>query len=331
MAEIICRASPSLALIKYWGKKDPVLNIPATSSLALTLDGLYTETKAESGSFKEDTVSVNGVRQPQDRYAGVFECLRSVIGSETRFRVESSNNFPTSAGLASSSSGFAALVIACTLAAGKTLRLKKLSETARIGSASAARAVYGGFVALEAGAVCAEKLADDDFWPELRVVVAVTEEAQKPLSSRQGMLRSAASPYYPAWLETSQDLFPLAAAALKKKDAAELGRLCRLSTYRMHAAALSADPPIVYWTPRTLALTHECGRLRQKGIGAWETMDAGPQVKILCLQDDAAEISAAVRQLCPGIRVIISRPGGGPRWRYADEGAAEMRPLWEAE
>jgi diphosphomevalonate decarboxylase len=331
MSGIICRASPSLAVIKYWGKQDRDLNIPATSSLAVTLDGLFTETKVKSGNFTEDRITVNGVRQQPERYAGVFACLRSLLGSENRFEAESSNNFPTSAGLASSSSGFAALVCACALTAGRKISVKQLSETARIGSASAARAVYGGFTALEAGACFAETIAAADFWPELRVVVAVTEEAQKALSSRDGMLRSSASPYYPAWLDSSKDIFPRAVAALKHKDLPELGRLCRLSTYRMHAAALSADPPILYWTPRTLALIQECGRMRRKGIGAWETMDAGPQVKILCLSDDTAVISNALRRSCPGIRIIVSRPGGGPQWRYAGENEDEMRPLREAE
>ena len=91
------------------------------------------------------------------------------------------------------------------------------------------------------------------------------------------------SPFYRAWLASSGRLLPEAMGALRKRDLEKLGELARLSYSRMHAALLASDPPVLYWLPATVALVRECAELRRQGLGAWETIDAGPQVKVLCL------------------------------------------------
>ncbi len=308
----VCRASPSLALVKYWGKRSVRRNTAATTSIALTLADLVTETRvtlAEGG----DVVAVGGQEQDPQRYAVFFSNLRRATGIAHRFRAESRNSFSTSAGLASSSSGFAALAWACTRAAGLDLPAEAVSELARVGSASAARAVFGGWVALPAGALRAHRLYGPEHWPEIRVVVVTVLEAAKDMATRGAMdLVRATSPFYRGWVHDSQRLAAEGEAALAARDLERLGEVMRASTYRMFATMLGARPPVLYWQPDTLLLLQACARLRAAGVGAWETMDAGPQVKIFCLSGDLRRVLAAVDGLSRGWKVIVSRPGHDP-------------------
>ena len=307
---VLSRAHPSLALIKYWGKKDARRNLPATPSLAVTLAGAWTETRLEEAGV--DAVSVDGVEQPPERYAAFFEAARRRLGCRLRFQARSANSFPTAAGLASSSSGFAALAAGCARLAGRVLAPDALSALARVGSASAARSVFGGFTLLPAGAQAARQLFPEDHWPQLRVLIAVVTGEAKPCSSREAMEATRrSSPYYRCWLRDSRGLLPAAQRALKRRDLQALGELMRLSYSRMHAALLASSPPVSYWLPATLALIRECEALRKSGLGAWETIDAGPQVKVLCLEADASAVEARLRVLAA--RTILCRPGPAPQ------------------
>ena len=313
-----CRASPSLALLKYWGKLDGGDNLPATPSLSVTLGGLWTETAARPA--ETDSVSIAGVLQGPGRFASFLDHLRSVLGVSLRFEARSVNSFPTAAGLASSSSGFAALAGACARAAGRDPAPEVLSDIARMGSVSAARAVFGGFVLLPAGARAARQLHDADHWPGLRIVVAVTEPGRKPQSSREGMQETRArSPYYGQWLSVAPTLLPGALQALEMRDIEKLGEAVRWSSGLMHAAILATRPPLLYWLPATVAVMRTCEELRKKGIGAWETVDAGPQVKILCLEADAERVAAAARESAPGVQTLVCAVGPGLSHGLAEE------------
>ncbi|MGA2613365.1 MAG: diphosphomevalonate decarboxylase [Spirochaetia bacterium] len=315
-----CRASPSLALVKYWGKLETGDNLPATPSLAVTLGGLYTDTSARIA--EEDSITVGGWLQDPGRYARFFDCLRSRLRVSSRFQVRSVNSFPTAAGLASSSSGFAALAGACVRAAGRDIPMEELSELARMGSVSAARSVFGGFVLLPEGARAASQAFDVAHWPDLRIVVAVLRPGPKPVSSRKAMQETAEkSPFYPQWVSQSRALLPEALQALQDRDLEKLGQIVRSSYSMMHAVMLASRPPILYWLPATLAVIHACRQLRDRGTGAWETIDAGPQVKILCSAADAQKVVRGVQEAAPEARTILSFPGDGISLTSAEEPA----------
>lgn len=307
---VCCTASPSLALLKYWGKLEGGDNLPATPSLAVTLGGLSTRTWVRAGGA--DSVTIDGEPQEPDRYSRFFNCVRAALGVAAGFEARSTNSFPTAAGLASSSSGFAALAGACALAAGKEMPAAETSALARAGSVSAARSVFGGFVLLPAGARSAVPVHDRAYWPELRVVVAITQQGRKPVSSRDGMARTAAtSPFFPQWVAQSQSLLPEALAALKERDLEKLGDVARASFSMMHATALAARPSLLYWIPETVAVMDACRELREQGVGAWETIDAGPQVKIMCLSGDVEKIEARVQEWARGVETLLCFPGPG--------------------
>jgi diphosphomevalonate decarboxylase len=304
------RASPSLALLKYWGKLEGEENLPATPSLAVTLGGLFTETWVREAPT--DSVTIAGELQDGKRFQRFFDNLRSRLGIDGHFEARSGNSFPTAAGLASSSSGFAALAGACARTAGRELPGGEISALARVGSVSAARSVFGGFVLLPAGARSAVQVHDARHWPDLRIVVAVTHHGPKTVSSREGMARtSATSPFFRQWISQSQALLPEAVAALRSRDLEKLGDLVRTSCAMMHATALAARPPVLYWIPATVAVMDACRELRNQGTGAWETIDAGPQVKILCAAGDVERVIRRVKEVAPGIQTISCFPGEG--------------------
>jgi diphosphomevalonate decarboxylase len=309
--EVLCRTSPSLALVKYWGKKDTRKNLPATPSLAVTLGGVHTETRVRIAD--KDEVRLNGETVTLERYAPLFDALRRAADRKVYFQVESRNDFPSSAGLASSSSGFAALTVACDRILGLGLVPAQLSAFARRGSASAARSLFGGFTLLPAGGFAAQQLYGPEYWPEFRIVIALVSRKAKPVSSRAAMEATrSSSPYYRAWLRNAGQLLDPALQALEKRDIEALGRVARLSYCRMHAALLASSPPVLYWLPATVAVIRECQSLRDEGVGAWETLDAGPQVKVLCLESDVGTVSDRLQALDPELKLIVASVGEGP-------------------
>jgi len=307
-------AHPNLALVKYWGKADSQRNLPATPSLGISLEALTSRVEVDlvDGS---DTVELDGRPIDARRYRLFLDMARRRCGIVCGFRIRARNDFPSASGLASSSSGFAALAAACVRAAGTQLDEAELSALARVGSVSAARAVFGGFVMLPAGAERAEPLALPAEWPELRVVVAVVTAAAKPVSSREAMeIVRLTSPAYAGWVAASPTLFNVAVEAVRARDLGRLGPVMRRSYHHMFATMLAANPPVRYWLPASLELLSAVERLRKRGVSAWETMDAGPQVKVLCSAGDVRQVVAALSEACPWAPApIVSAVGLGVR------------------
>lgn len=309
---ITVRAHPSLALIKYWGKSDTDKNYAATSSLAINLKELYTETRV-SFAEGEDSVWVDEMIMPKTRYAPFFESLRRILDVNAYFLVKSYSNFPKSAGLASSSSGFAALAYGAAKLVNNETPLSLISEIARLGSASAARAVFEGFTLLKKNTPHAEELFDALYWPELRVIIAIVKAEPKDTSSRLAMeLSKNTSPCYASWLEGSDKIFGEALLACKNRDLDELGPLVRKSYLMMFSTMFTSSPPLLYWEPESLGLIKACEKLRAKGHSIWETMDAGPQVKMICLSHESEELMRHLEEEFPHLDFLLSEVGGGP-------------------
>jgi diphosphomevalonate decarboxylase len=317
-------AHPNVALIKYWGKRPGPGNLPATGSLSIVLGGLATTTTVTfDPSLAADAVSLNGAADAAT-VARVSACLdefRRLAGTHERARVESHNDFPTGAGLASSASGFAALVVAAAGALGLALPLARLADLARRGSGSAPRSLFGGFALLQNdgdGTRCEPVAAPAD-WP-LEVVVAVTARGPKPTGSRDGMARSEqTSPYYRAWVDTHPADLAAGLAAVRSRDFARLAELAEHSCLKMHAVMLTTRPPLVYWVPGTLAALQAVAELRAAGVPVFFTIDAGPQVKAVCLPGAGDQVAAALAAT-PGVLDVLRSPLGGAA-RLAGPGA----------
>lgn len=316
------RAHSNIALAKYWGKADVKLNLPAVPSLSMTLDKFFTETTVSFDSkLKADRLLLNDkpASKPElARASRALDTVRQLTGVELRAQVNSKNNFPTAAGLASSASGFAALVAAGCTASGKSVSATAMSRLARQASASAARSIFGGFVELGEGkpgqaTLAAREIAPEEHW-DVRLVVAITAEGKKSVGSTEGMERSRkTSPVYEAWIENAPKLFKQVKRGVLERDLHVVGRAMEQSTYAFHACAQSAWPSVRYWNPTTLEVLATVDRLRAKGIGAYATMDAGPHVKVLCEADDAARVRRALRSTDGVLSTLTTRPGPGVR------------------
>jgi diphosphomevalonate decarboxylase len=318
---IVAEASPSLALVKYWGKQPSGINLAATPSVAVTLGALHSRTRiaaaeeptAGRGIDEGDTVLVDGVAQTIERFRPVIDGIRSRAAKPCAVRVESSNDFPTAAGLASSSSGLAALAVGLDAYFDTGLSREELSALARLGSGSACRAIFGGFTTWDAGAEAARDFLPADHWDDLRVIIVVLQQSKKSVSSREGMERSRlTSPYYAAWIASSSELFSEGCRALEHRDIERLGWAMRQSYLAMFGTMFTADPPVIYWLPESVAVIRLCEHLRSNAVPVWETMDAGPQVKLVTLADSVGVVSSAIRERVPGAETIVSAVGSGP-------------------
>ncbi|MEO7093898.1 MAG: diphosphomevalonate decarboxylase, partial [Polyangiales bacterium] len=282
MTSATARACANIALVKYWGKRDAQLNLPAAGSLSLTLGALVTETTvAFDPALAADELILDGsVARPKDvaRISSFLDLIRAEARLTTRARVTSANQFPTASGLASSASGFAALAVAASTAAGLAASPRALSILARRGSGSAARSLYGGFVRMHAGHAAdgsdafAEPITSR-LLDRVRMVIAIVGGgAPKYHGSRDAMDHTAkTSPLYKAWIDLVPHDLAAAEGALAAGDLAALGAITEANALAMHASAIAARPAVIYWQPATLALLAEVRALRDRGLSAWAT------------------------------------------------------------
>lgn len=300
------RAHPNIALVKYWGKKPgpETLNVPATPSLSITLDSLWSKTRIRwCDDQPADRLSINGKSDPDQlaRVSGCLNILRRRTGTTLFADVVSENNFPTGAGIASSASGFAALVTAASCSLGAAMTDSERSRLARRSSASAARSIYGGFVELGTGTdPAAQPVLGVADWP-LRVLVIITSLSSKLIGSSAGMRRSAeTSDYYDAWVRSAPDDFAYARRAVLERDFEGLADVSESSCLKMHSVMLSSKPALVYWNGTTVEIIHRIRELRGQGVPVFFTIDAGPQVKAVCLPGYQQQVEKAVTDL-PGV------------------------------
>ena len=302
-------AHPNIALVKYWGKSNDELNVPATPSLALTLGDLRTTTRIEAAA--SEVVVVDGHQVRDAKIERWLERLRGAFDLPP-LRIESSSDFPANSGLASSASGFAALTLAISSAFDLGLSLQEQCEWARFGSGSAARSLHGGFVALESeGDVCrASQILDENEW-NLAIAVAITSDSVKSTGSTAGMTASReTSPFYDGWLRATIEAFDLGLVAVKNKDFDALAQIAEASCRQMHALMLSTEPALIYWNAATLNCIDAVTRMRKDGINVFYTIDAGSHVKAVCEADVVTRVSEQLSRVDGVHSVIVSGIGG---------------------
>lgn len=323
--------SPSnIALAKYWGKRDLALNLPTNGSVSVTLKGYGSFTTVEfSERFDGDRLYLNGKEEAAGKISKVKRVLDEVrtlagvntgarAGASLGARVQSYNNFPTAAGLASSASGLSAVTFAAAQALALDVPREKLSEIARKGSGSACRSLFGGYVEWARGERAdgtdsiAHQLQPVSHWP-LKVFIAVANHAEKDHASTGGMEHTReTSPYFAPWVENAQKQVAEIRAAIKARDFQKLGDLSESNCIRMHTSAMAAFPPVFYWQPTTLELMRRVWSLRKSGVPAFFTIDAGPNVVVLCAPDAATKVREQLASV-PGANILATEIGEGSR------------------
>jgi diphosphomevalonate decarboxylase len=311
-------AHPNVALIKYWGKSDLDKNLPATGSLSITLGGLHTRTRVEFvEGLAQDRLLLGG---KSDIEAGIrmsrcLDQLRQHAGCDLFAVVESTNDFPTGAGLASSASGFAALTKAGAAALNLVLPAQELARIARLGSGSAPRSLFAGAVLLditsEPGQTVCTTISGPKDWP-LEVIIAITSADKKDVSSTAGMESSRlASPYFEGWVSSHPADLEAGLACFEDKDFTGLAELAEYNCLKMHSLAMSTNPPLLYWSPATLACMQAIVEMRSNGIPVFFTVDAGPQVKAVCLPGSTELVREKLQSITGVIKTLDCKLGQG--------------------
>jgi diphosphomevalonate decarboxylase len=319
MGKATAVANPNIAFIKYWGKADDALNLPANPSLSMNLAALTTVTTVEfRPGLTHDVVSIDGrpaSGRALERVVAHLDRVRMAAGHQHRAWVASRNDFPAGTGLAASASGFAALSLAATHAAELDLDEASLSRLARLGSGSACRSVPAGFTLWQGDTDAtsfARQVAPPEHW-DLRDVIAIVEHGHKEVGSDRGHLLAPTSPMYAARLATVPDLLAAAREGIQQRNLALLGSVAETDALTMHSVMVTSRPWILYWVPATIAVLRAVRIWRDEGLGVYLTMDAGPNVHCLCQPPDAGEIVRRLQTLAGVEDVIVSGPGGGTR------------------
>jgi diphosphomevalonate decarboxylase len=325
MTKTTVSAPANIAFVKYWGARDLDRALPLNSSISMTLERCVTQCTVELLHGDQDEIwlaEANGgfsAPEPdfQRRVKQQLDRMRRWAGTEDRFRVATRNTFPSAAGLASSASGFAALTLAAAGALGKgDATSAELSQLARSsGSGSAARSVLGGYVEWPAGegdhGRDAVQLADAEHW-DLRDVIAVVEIGPKAVPSLEGHRRAATSPYLTRRLELLPERLAKVRRAIAERDLDLLGPVIEEEAVDLHLIAMSSQPPIFYWAPGTVAVLRTVRELRQEGLAAWATMDAGANVHVICDPDSEEDVAERLESLSAVGFVIQDSVGTGP-------------------
>lgn len=312
------RAHTNIALIKYWGKANFALKTPLMSSLSMTLDAFYTDTTFEhDSSLTEDTFILNEQKQSLEDSKRVFNyihLLQEKFGVTDHFTIRSTNHVPTSAGLASSASAFAALATSFAASYGLDLSKKELSRLARLGSGSATRSIYGGFVEWKKGFDDESSYAvpiDENPDLDLSLLAVEINTKQKKISSTNGMQLAQTSPFYQPWLARNEQEIAEIKQAIQNNDFTKIGELSELSANEMHACNLTAKEPFTYFEPETIKIIKLVEELRKNGIECYYTIDAGPNVKILCTLRNRKDIISAVQKTLTNVKIVVASFGPG--------------------
>lgn len=321
MTAVTAIANPNIAFIKYWGNCNPDARIPANGSISMNLDGLETCTSVTfNSSLTADQLSLNGRIDSGAALARVVEFLnlvRQMAGIKTYALVSSVNNFPMGAGIASSASAFAALSLAASRAAGLELNERQLSQLARKGSGSACRSVPAGFVEWQVDACdldsAAQSFAPPEHW-DLVDCIAVISQEHKPTGSTAGHSLAYTSPLQVARVADAPRRLEICRMAILERDFEAMAEIMELDSNLMHAVMMTSQPPLLYWQPVTFEVMRSVPAWRRAGLPACYTIDAGPNVHVVCPAEYAHQVQERLGQI-PGVQhVLTSKPGGPARF-----------------
>lgn len=325
-------APANIAFVKYWGVQDAALTLPYNESISMNLDRCLTTTTVQfDGRLDADEVvlKLHGQAEqpargrPLERVIAQLDRVRALAATQIRARVHSTNNFPSDAGIASSAAAFAALTTAAVAALGLTLSEQELSVlTRRSGSGSACRSIPTGFVHWRNdhtdGGSYAVSVAPPEHWA-LADVVAVVDPGVKSVTSADNHRLASTSPYFAVRLQEVPGRIQQALTAIRDHDLGQLGAVCESDAVSMHVVAMTAQPPTFYWNAGTLAVIHALRQWRNEGLFGYFTIDAGPNVHVICVQADAVELERRLQALPevqftiangpgPGVRIVVDEP-----------------------
>lgn len=312
------QAPANIAFIKYWGKENEFLRLPNNDSLSMNISGAYTTTTVEflpglqkdDISYKDETIS----EQEQLRISEHLDRLRAIGKTRMYAKVVTKNSFPKGTGIASSASGFAALTLAASSALSLSLSEKELTILARLGSGSACRSIPDGFVLWHRGnsseTSYAESVYPSSYWKLYDILVIVTHERKK-ISSTEGMKNAYTSRFWKQRLTNVPKRIAMIKQALQKKDMVLLGTCIEEDCLEMHKVMQTQNPPLLYWNKITNRIMDAVCAWRKEGIRAYFTIDAGPNVHLICQEDQKDKVMDKLNKIKDVDSIVVNTVAPG--------------------
>ncbi|MEM7346836.1 MAG: diphosphomevalonate decarboxylase, partial [Chloroflexota bacterium] len=310
-------AHPNIAFIKYWGNENNDLRLPANGSFSMNLESLHTTTTVTwDETLETDQLIIND--QPitgaaLERVTNHLDLVRHQADLNIAADVKSASNFPVGSGIASSASAFSALSVAAAAAAGLSLDEAGLSRLARRGSGSASRSIPAGYCQWLPGndrSSIATSIAAPDYW-DLRDLVVIVSREHKATGSTGGHQIASTSSLQTARIAAAPIRLEACIRAFLDRKLAIMGPIIEEDTVIMHSVMMSCHPPLYYWNEATMAIIQATQRWRDEGLGVYFTIDAGPNVHLICEASQANEVEAAAKEI-EGVLDVISSGAGGP-------------------
>jgi len=342
-------APSNIAFIKYWGRKDEELRLPANGSISMNLSGLLTKTTVEfDSSLKEDNIVIlNEVKdlekkedssaKPQndnnseiaspakpdrndnkanEKVARHLDRIRKRAGINEFAKVVSENNFPHGTGLSSSASGFAALTLAGTKACGLDLSEKELSMLARQGSGSACRSIPDGFVEWHDGdsseTSFAESIFSPDYWDIVDIVCILTSDT-KDVPTSEGQKGAGSSPFFATRQDHIKDKISKIKTSIKNQNFTEFGELIEHEALEMHAIMLTQHPSLIYWYPETVRMMKVVQKLRKDGLPVYFTINTGQNIHIICENKNVLRVEEILQKIPEVKEILVNHATHGAR------------------
>lgn len=320
MTTATAQASPNIAFIKYWGNRDNALRLPMNGSISMNLDGLFTRTTVSfQPSLPFDELIINGhevMGAGLDRVSYILDIVRGMANINDRAEIMTENNFPSGAGIASSASAFAALALAGSKAAGLDLSEPDLSRLARRGSGSASRSIPSGFVEWQAGQSeedsFAFSMAPPDHW-NLVDCVAIVSASHKKTGSTEGHSIAPTSPLQAARVADAPRRLEICRNAILNCDFNTFASIVELDSDIMHAVMMTSTPALHYWKPASLDVMNSVRTWRAEGIPVCYTVDAGPNVHVICPETEAHIVEKKLHEINGVKDVLVARAGDGAK------------------
>ncbi|MDD5416284.1 MAG: diphosphomevalonate decarboxylase [Candidatus Daviesbacteria bacterium] len=323
MNKVTAIAPSNIAFTKYWGRKDEVLRLPANSSISMCLSNLLTTTTVEfSDKYTKDEILLNG-QTPKDieterviKHLDRIRKLANPPAGGLKAKVSSENNFPIAVGLSSAASGFAALTLAASKAAGLNLSEKQLSILARQASGSACRSIPSGFVEWLDGNTSETSYATRIFpadWWKIADVVAIVSTVRKEVPTSIGHTAAQSSPFMALRLSRMKEKNKLVKRLIKERNFKEFGEFVEQEALELHTIMLTQYPPLIYWTPGTLTIMKLAGVWRAEGLPVYFTINTGQNIHLICEQENVGAVKAKLQELKEVKEIIVNTPGEGAR------------------
>lgn len=312
------KAPSNIAFVKYWGRKDEVLRLPENGSISMCLSGLQTTTTVEFGDFENDFVQFNKKIEDLENNRAIkhIDRIRKLAKINLKTKIITQNNFPTGTGLSSSASGFAALTVAASAAAGLKLSEKELSILARQGSGSACRSIPDGFVEWLDGNTSETSFAKSIFsadYFDIADIVTVVSIDKKFLATSEAQKSARTSPFFETRLKNIKGKINRVKKAIEDKNFSESGELIETEALEFHSILFTSNPPLFYWTPQTVSVMKYVQNLRREGLECYFTINTGQDVHVLCKKTDSEKVAEKLKELGEVKETIINFPATGAR------------------